>query len=352
MRKLLLGFIVLSVALLTACTGQFNTGLKFSTNEDVLSFQALIASTLLPSTQDEALSGQYNVMRATLVNTEAEEVDEEVEEPTDAEIAITNIDPYVELIEKILGTNQGLNVTVLASTEVDYEFMMTFETSGLLGENQTYVIHYNMTLKDDVEDVEDTDDVEETDDAEDDESEFVLDGIMVFNDQVYTLLGKREVEEGEDKIEFTAKLDDLNYIETEYKLESEETKFEIKVVNNGIVVSETEIKIEDEEDGTKVELEFLSGDNKGKYEFEYEVEDGQNVLKVEFDIEIDGINTKGDITLLVLVDEITGETYYQAYVEVDGDDEVYEEEIERDIDDEDDDDDDNEETEDNEESVE
>ena len=352
MKKLLLGFMVLSVALLTACTSSLNTGLKFSTNEDVLSFQALIASALLPSSQEETLSGQYNVMSATLVNTETEEVDEVVEEETsEAETVLANIDPYVELIEKILGSNNGLSVLVETSTVEGYAYMMTFETSGLLGESQSYIIHYNMTSKDESD--ENDDDEEE----EQDELEFVLDGIMMVGDQVYTLEGEREVEEGEEKIEFTAKLDDLNYIETEFKTETDETEFKIKVVSNGIVVSETEIEIEIEDDGIKVELEFLSGDNKGKYEFEYEVEDGQNVLKVEFDVEIDGISTKGDITLLVLVDELTGETNYQAYVELDDDDEVYEKELDRDIDDEDDDDDDNEETdeddeEDNEESEE
>ena len=328
MKKLLLGFMVLSVALLTACTSTLNTGLKFSTNEDVLSFQALIASALLPSSQDETLSSEYNVMSATPVNAETEEVVEE--EPSDAEVVITNIEPYVELIEKILGTNQGLSVLVEASTYEGYANMMTFQTNGLLDESQSYVIHYNMTLIDE-------NDVEETDADEDDESEFVLDGIMIYNDLVYALTGKREVEEGEEKIEFTAAFDDLNYIETEYELETEETKFAIKVVTNGVVVSETEVSIEQEDGEVRVELEFLSGNNQGEYEFEYEVEDGQNVLKVEFNVEIDGISTQGEITLLVLVDELTGETSYQAYVELDDDDEVYESKLDRDIDDEDDD---------------
>lgn len=341
MKKLFLGIMVLSVALLTACTSLVGTGLKFSTNEDVLSFQALIASSLLPKSENETLSTKYNVSGPILVNAQTAEETVEIEEQDDADIVVENIDPYIELIEKILGTNQGLSVTVEASSLEGYSYMMTFGTSGLLDENQYYVIHYNMTL-------------DEEDEDDEDEAEFVLDGIMLVNDQEYILTGKREVEDDEEEIKFTAKLDELNYIESKYEVESEETKFEIKVVANGVTVSETEVKIEEEDDETKVELEFISGDNKGKYEFKYEVEDGEPILKIEFETEIDGIQTTGEITLLVLVDELTGETYYQAYVDLDDDDEVYEKELDRDIDDEDEDEEseDNEETEDNEESVE
>ena len=335
MKKLFLGFLVLSVALLSACTAQTNTGFKFSTNEDILSFQALIASSLLPNSENETLNAKYNATGPMLVSTETAS---EFEKPSKAEVALTNIEPYVELIEKILGTNNGLSVIVEDSSLEEYTYMMTFDTSGLLGETQYYVMHYNMTLKDD--------------DDDEDELEYLLDGIMIVNDQEYILTGKREIEDDEDKIEFIAKLDDQNYIETEYKVEDEETKFQIKVIADGVLVSETEIKIEEEDKETKVELEFLSGLNKGKYEFKYEVEDGQNVLKVEFDTEIDGIETTGKITLLVLVDEVTGETYYQAYVDLDDDDDRYEKDFDRDIDDDDDNDDteDNEETKDNDES--
>jgi len=317
MKKLFLGIAILSIALLTACTSGFktNTGL-FGSDEEILSFQALTAVSILSSaSQDTTLntnsSSQLSSYQSLDVNPMAEE-----DPITDS------IDPYIELIEKFLGSNNGLSVVVTDSSLEDYEFMMTFETKTLQGETQYYTIHYNMTLT-------------EEDDDDEDEKEYAIDGIMMVNDVTYVLTGKREVEDDEDKIKFMAKLDDNNYVESKYKVEDDEVKFEIKTVLNGVVVSETIIKIEDEDDEFKVELEFLSGDSKGTYEFKYEDEDGETILKIQYDVEIDGVQTQGQIKVLVVVDTVTGETSYKLYVEPE-DDDAYEVDKDRDIDDEDD----------------
>lgn len=335
MKKLFLGFMALTVTLLSACGSIGNLGLQFSTNEDVLTFQALIAAELLPNTEPVAAT-------QTSLDTMSMSTDPEAE-PNNADDVITDIEPYVELIEKVLGTNDGLNVTVDVSNLEGYESMINFSFNGLLGETETYVIHYNLVLKSDS-----SDDVESEDDDDDDETEFNLDGILIVGENTYTIIGKREVEDGEDKIEFIAKLDDLNYIESEYEIESDETKFEIKTVTDGILISETEIKIEQDSNETKIELEFLTNGNEGKYEFKYETEDGKPVLKVEFETNINQVISRGEIKLLILTDELTGETYYQAYVDLD-DDDTYETEIDRDIDDDDDEEDDDDEHDDDEE---
>jgi hypothetical protein len=327
MKKIILGFVFLSVLVLSACT----TGLKanmnlFETNEDVISFQALSAIALLSSGDNNtALSlSDSNVLLSYQVFEENTEDPVTEEEPvTEEDPLISTIDPYIELVEEFLGTNDGLEVLVADSPLEDYAFMMTFGTNGLKGETQTYEIHYNMTLTEE----------------EDDETEFALDGIMIMDEVTYYLTGEREVESDEESIEFIAKLDDDNYVESEYNIESDEIEFEIKVVLDGEIVSETKIEIEYEEDETKIELEFLSGESTGTYEFKYELEDGEPVLKIEFDVEINGEQTQGEIVVSIIVDDVTGETSYVLYVEpVDGD--AYESTKDRDIDDDDDDDDD------------
>lgn len=317
MKKLFLGIAILSIALLTACTGGFqtNTGL-FGSDEEILSFQALTAVSILSSQSTDTTLSQEG--SSTLSSHQSLEVDP----VTETDPLTDSIDPYIELVEKFLGSNNGLSVVVTDSNLEDYEFMMTFETKTLQGETQYYTIHYNMTLT-------------EEDDDDEDEKEYAIDGIMMVNDVTYVLTGKREVEDDEDKIKFMAKLDDNNYVESKYQVEDDEVKFEIKTVLNGVVVSETIIKIEDEDNEFKVELEFLSGDSKGTYEFKYEDEDGESILKIQFDVEIDGVQSKGQIKVLVVVDPVTGETSYKLYVEPE-DDDAYEVDKDRDIDDEDD----------------
>ena len=321
MKRIMFVLILLSLAVFTACTQDSDGSTSlFTTNEDVIAFQVLAAASLLPTANEPALTTTVQAQPLSYVLNETEE------EPVDDDPLLTTIEPYIALVEKFLSTDNGLTVQVEASALEDYDLMMTFQTRGLLGEVQTYVIHYNMTLEDE----------------DDDESEFALEGIMIINDQHYILTGEREVEEGEESVEFIAKLDDLNYVELEYKVESEEIEFEIKVVLNGEIVSETKIEIEFEEDEITIELEFMEGESKGTYEFKYEMEGDQLVLKIEFDVEIDGIHVKGEITVSVHIDEVTGETTYRMFVEPEEGD-AYEKDVPRTIDDDDDDDDDDDE---------
>jgi hypothetical protein len=321
MKKIIFGFVVLSLLVLTACTGEsnINENQLFNTKEDIIAFQAFTAASFLGDINNETLntndSSAMFLSTQLEINEETEELDE-TQEPSNP--LIGTIEPYIALAEKFLGNDNGLTVETGLSDMEDYEFMMTFQTKGLLGETQNYVIHYNMTI------------IEE----EDDETEYSLEGIMIYNDQTYVLTGEREIEEDEDKTEFIAKLDDLNYIESEYKLENDEIKFELKVVKNGEIVLETSIEIEYEEDETKIKFEFLQDGNEGTYEFKYEFEGEQQVLKIEYDVTFDGIQSKGEITVSVMVDEVTGETSYKLYVEPEEGD-AYEDELDRDIDDDD-----------------
>lgn len=305
-------FVLLTV--LTACQVPDSietASATFDSNEDVLSFQALAAASLM--TEDELVLLEANEIRLL----------SETEEDTEEEDFLTaTIEPYIKLVEAYLSSNEGLAVIVETSDLEGFESMMRFEVRGLLGETEQYVIYYNMVLVDE----------------DDDESEFTMDGIMVVDGVEYALSGKREVEEGEEEIKFIAKLDDDNYVESKYEVESEETEFEIIVVRNGETISETKVEIEFDGEETSVELEFLDGQSKGKYEFEFENEDGQDILKIEFDVEIDGVEQQGEIVVAVLIDDVTGETYYQLYVDPD-DDEAYEKRSDRDFDDDDDEDD-------------
>lgn len=328
MKKIVFGLVLLLLAVLTACTTGLNvTQGLFNTDEEVISFQAILASSLLPTSENVTLNTFNNNQLLSYVESEL------VEETAESDPIVDPVTPYIELVEKFLGTDNGLTVQTGLSDVEGYALMMTFETKGLLGETQTYVIHYNLTLTEE----------------DDEELEYSLDGIMIIGDQTYILTGEREVEEDEESMEFTAKLDDLNYIESEYKIESEESEFEIKVVLNGEIVSETKIEIKIEEDEIEIELEFIDGENNGTYEFKYEMEDNQPILKIEFDVLVDGVHKKGEIVVSILIDELTGETTYKLFVDPE-DDEPYEKNFDRDVDDDDDEDNEPSETEENEES--
>lgn len=327
MKKILgITLFIFGLLFLGACTEGGTLSLSLASDEDVFSYQALATSSLLQNQTSDTLVEKESGF-TLLSGTQTLDTEEDTEEPVEV------VEPYLELIEKFMSGEQGFNVTIQASDNVDYEFMIVFETSDLLGEAQTYTLYYNQVLENELED--ETDEADE----EDDEQEYMITGILIYNDTTFTVEGKKEIEEDEEKLEFTSYLDELNYVKSEYKVENDETKFSIEEVRNGELYSESEIKIEIEDNETKVELEQFMNGNVYYYEFKYEIEDGENIIKVEYETQIDGIEEEGEIKVYVVVDEFTGETSYYIVLDDDKDGEA-DHEYEKDRDDEDDEEDD------------
>lgn len=315
MKKILLGFAVLSlVVLLTACgmTGTIGT-FSLDTDEDVFSVAAISSI--------ELLGTQMATETTTVQSSRIQKMDQ-----ASVELTLDEVQPYIEIFEQLLAEQNGLSVLVEASDLPEYETKQTFTVSNITDGQITYVMYYNEFLE-----VDD-------DDEDEDEQEYRLEGIMIVGDVTYNFVGEREVEDDESELKFKAYIDENNYVEMKYELESDETKFEFERVVNGVTVEESEIKIENEDDEFKIELSIYSDNQESYYEFKLEEEDGQNVLKIEFETTVDGVRTEGEIEVYVIVDALTGETSYQLIVS-EGE-ESYERSFERDLDDKEDEDED------------
>ncbi|RJX24139.1 MAG: hypothetical protein C4537_07410 [Acholeplasma sp.] len=327
MKKLVIGlFSLILVATLAACTGlNGDIGFTLTSDEDVMSFQALSTAELLSNVQPASTQSMDASGVAVL--------------STETDMTIDQIQPYLELFEQLLTQNNGLTVVNEVSDLPEYETKQTFTVTDILGNQVTYIMYYNT-----ISEVEENDDSDE-EENDVDENEYRIEGIMIYGEVTYQIVGEYEVDGEESELKFKSYIDELNYVESKYEVESEETKFEFQVVTNGIVVNESNIKIENEEDEFKIKLEYISGSDSGEYEFKLEEEDGQSILKIEFTSTINGVTTSGEAKVNVVVDELTGETSYVISVKSGDDDEEYEKEYDRDIDDRDDEDDDEDEDE-------
>ena len=232
---------------------------------------------------------------------------------------IEYVKPYLGLVEQVLASETGLNIVTGLSDYETYETFMQFETSDLLGNRVLYVMHYNLVLVD----------------VDDDESEYVMDGILITRSLIYQVKGEKTIEDDETSIQFRAFIDEDNYVESEHTIEADEESFEMKVVRFGQLESETKFEIEFDDDEIKVSLEFIEGNNEGSFEFEYVFEDGLNLIYIEFETTINGRTVSGEMTVQIIINQVTNETSYRFYVDPD-DDEAYEYETERDDDDEED----------------
>ena len=240
---------------------------------------------------------------------------------------ITKVLPYLKSIEQLLLSESGLNIVSGASNLPEYEYMMQFETKNLANISTSYIMHYNLTLKED----------------DGDESEYSIEGILIFGQKTYDVIGEKEMEDDEEKVTFKAFIDENNYVESLYKLEDKKQKFEFLVVQNGFVISESLYEIEYDKNETKVKLSFTEGNNSGEFEFEYYTKNGIHLIKIEFEIDLNGVESSGEMIVQMIIDEITGNARYLIRVSPeDGDEYEYETDDEEDEDEEDEDEEDEE----------
>ena len=250
---------------------------------------------------------------------------------------ITKVLPYLKSIEQLLLSESGLNIVSGTSDLPEYEYFMQFETKNLANISTSYIMHYNLFLED----------------ADDDESEYTIEGILIFGQKTFNVVGEKEINDEEEEVEFKAFLDEDNYVESLYKIESGEQVFEFMVVQNGLLVSESKYEIEHDDNETTVKLSFEEGNNSGEFDFEYYIEGGINLIKIEFDIELNGIDSSGEMTVQMIIDELTGNTKYLIRVNPeDGDEYEYETDEEDEEDEEDDEDEEDEEDDEDEEDEE
>jgi hypothetical protein len=326
MRKFVLLFMLGSLMIgLAACSSLGTIGANFALNsdEEVLAFQALSSVQMLDINQNQTVS--------TLGRTSKMSQDETT--------SIDQIEPYLELFEQLLTQQNGLSVSIVESDLVEYETKQIFQVSDILGEMVTYTMYYNTTnLVDDA--------LDDSSDNEDNEEEYQINGILIYGDVTYTIEGKREVEEDEEKLEMISRLSEADYVKVTYKVEEDETKFSYRTYQLGELVNESSIKVEIEDQELKIRLSYREGNNEGEYTFKFEEEDGKTILKISFETLIDGVEAEGEAKVLVSIDELTGETYYTIITKGMDDDEEHEERHDRDMDTDDDDDDDHDENED------
>lgn len=241
--------------------------------------------------------------------------------------SIEILKPFLNLVESIISQNNQPIITVLESTNDLYDTFILIESFDLLGEKTMYKMYYNVVAYE----------------VTSDESTFRIEGIMIIHNVTYSMIGEKTVEDDEIKVVTRTAIDDVNYIETIYEMEAEESSYVIVKVQDGRITSRTTLDIEISSDEIEIEFHITTDTTIAYYKLEYEIEDDQPVLEIEFEIEnrVDQRIQSGEMRIRIHIDQITNIGEYNITIKV-GDD-VFEDRLDRDNyreDDEDDDDDD------------
>jgi len=233
--------------------------------------------------------------------------------------SVVTIEPYLGMIETVTGQNFGISSVSSVSENPLYETKVTLTTMDLVGNKLSYTLYFNTTSYS----------------SNKDQVEFVIEGIFLFKNKQFDFIGKKEIDGDEEVLVFKTITDSMNYVESSFKTENDESKYFIKIVENGLTVSQSKIKIEEEDGNKKIDFEFSDGLDRGQYEFTYDQENGKSFLKIQYQTLINNIESSGEMKVEIKIDDLTGITSYQILVQPDDDDE-YEYEADRKVDKDDD----------------
>ena len=270
-------------AALTACDvkGGGGNAAKVKVNaNDVYALSALTGAEYLDQTESGA-TGAAETTRPGVI--------------TDADVS--GIKDCLNMFDDVI-SGGGITQTVEKNEDVEglykeYPFVMTVTVGNTGITAKMYYKEVNTVTKTEIDDGEEETEVSTT-----------LSGVMVFDDKVFDVTGKKEIEtEGNEKetsIEFTTKSREnpLNYVKIKQSVEVEngaqEVEYEYEIYENGEKAREFKLEVEDENGKTEVsfkmeienvpeetEYKIIKGDVAGKFKIKYEKGKEKGFITVE-----------------------------------------------------------------------
>ncbi len=333
MKKLIISLMMLaSVITIAACSS--SPAEVFAASDDVFAFQAISATEILAvdqANQEIALDLSYTLL---------EETDTTEDEPIVAD-EIDILDKYLSMMDLYLGDNNGLNVSVETSDDLDYAYKVIFTSKTLSGVDATYILYYNEVLYEESDETSDpvTTEPETTEDTttetnplsfkeqekdrlreksfefnddEDDDVVYVLSGKLIINENEYFLEVKKVVDEDSEILILRSWIDHDNFVKVRYQSEDGKMKFFYEIVEEGIIINKSKIMILNEDGRLMAKLDFVEGDAKGRYEFRTITEDNVTYIKIKYNtVDLEGNEERGLIHITATFDELTNETTYE-----------------------------------------
>jgi len=170
---------------------------------------------------------------------------------------------------------------------------------------EKYMFYYNEVL---IEREEDEDEIEE---------EFKIDGLILFGDLEFNVIGKKDVEIEEDEEEFELELkvslDSDNYTIIKYEIETEsdelERNYKLETYVDGNLVRKVKIDFEVEDDELELEVEIEEDNKESKYELKHF--EGKDKAVIKYEIKENGQTFKGIINVSVIIEDDTVRYIYE-----------------------------------------
>lgn len=173
----------------------------------------------------------------------------------------------LKIVEDVL-KNEMIKSEEKSSDRDGFTTMYSITTTGLDGKKENYEFYYS----------------EKSSKQDEDEVETLVEGIVIFDEVEYEMIGKKESEEDEVEMTFKIIKDEQNYVLIEQEIESDEQEFKYSYYQNGRKVYEKELEFEKE--NNKIEIEFKEKDSSNKKTYKYEFINKNNKQYVKVKIKV------------------------------------------------------------------
>ncbi|MCK7486350.1 MAG: hypothetical protein MZU97_12945 [Bacillus subtilis] len=123
-------------------------------------------------------------------------------------------------------------------------------------------------------------------DEHDDDVVYALSGMLLIGDVPFYLEGKKIVEDDGEVMLLRSWIDHDNFVKVRYQSDTDgHKKFFYEIVQDGVIVNRSKIKVNIDADGVKVDLSFIEGEAKGRYQFKIETVENVTYIAVQYNTE-------------------------------------------------------------------
>ncbi len=208
------------------------------------------------------------------------------------ESELDQLNKYLNAIESMIGDKANIAYSILESDNVDYTYMLQYQTYDLLGNELNYQLYYNMTSDDTLD------------------NQYHMAGIMMIGSSVYQLSGTRKELEKVTKVNWTIAIDAENYVTIEDRSTNAKQLFGYSVYQNGILQYANELELSLKNNQVIGNLSIQADD----YMVEYRIErnrfdEASEKLSIRYAYENQMVRESGTIDVEVETD-LEGNTQY------------------------------------------
>ena len=225
---------------------------QFEDIDQIIAFSALSTASLIEIAEDNLTESSYSILGFGNEDNEDSKIDTE----------IIDVSRYMEIMEKLLSSDNDFDLEKEELTNSSYQMRMNFKTKDLVNQQVDYNVYYNRTPLQN-------------------QNQFTLNGYIEVGDNTYDITAEG-LSNDANHLSMRAAKDASNYIDMQYVKEEFGYTFYVQITKDNVVIEEVSLTVGEENGYKQVVLDFIEGDSTGSYTFRIIEEDMVKTIRIGY----------------------------------------------------------------------